>query len=428
MAQDIGLLLRGLGASFSQQVPQFRQEMAQEQELARQQQLLSEQQSQRQRQAQIQDVELQQKVRAAGYQDAFALGNLLKGNNIEAGLGLLEDRLNTIEQLGINLSGDPTMMIYEDLKLAATGDAEALRRAQMRTALAVAEGIDRGELQLPETAKGVVVDRRLVNPATGEVMYEPPAEAAAQAQDEYSPGITRYRNGVAVQYSRQGNVRVVDEQGRVVSGPDAQAAIQRGIDSGIAEAGQVAISQAQGKGASERAQGIINAGVDAISQFPVITRTLDLLKEAKTGGFAGAGIRARSLFGVEGADEGELSYNLSMNVLQQLKPIFGSAFTAGEGQRLERIEASIGRNTDTNIRLLNQALSVAKTSAEKALDRAEEANDSSTVRELSNAISMLDSWSSGELTMPAEWTQMGGTKEAWDRLPDADKREFIGGK
>lgn len=428
MAQDIGLLLRGLGASFSQQVPQFRQEMAQEQALARQQQLLAEQQSQRQRQAQIQDVELQQKVRAAGYQDAFALGNLLKGNNIEAGLGLLEDRLNTIEQLGINLSGDPTMMIYEDLKLAATGDAEALRRAQMRTALAVAEGIDRGELQLPETAKGVVVDRRLVNPATGEVMYEPPAEAAAQAQDEYSPGITRYRNGVAVQYSRQGNVRVVDEQGRAVVGPDAQAAIQRGIDSGIAEAGQVAISQAQGKGASERAQGIINAGVDAISQFPVITRTLDLLKEAKTGGFAGAGIRARSLFGVEGADEGELSYNLSMNVLQQLKPIFGSAFTAGEGQRLERIEASIGRNTDTNIRLLNQALSVAKTSAEKALDRAEEANDSSTVRELSNAISMLDSWSSGELTMPAEWTQMGGTKEAWDRLPDADKREFIGGK
>jgi hypothetical protein len=151
MAQDIGLLLRGLGASFSQQVPQFRQEMAQEQELARQQQLLAEQQSQRQRQAQIQDVELQQKFRAAGYQDAFALGNLLKGNNIEAGLGLLEDRLNTIEQLGINLSGDPTMMIYEDLKRAATGDAEALRRAQMRTALAVAEGIDRGELQLPET-------------------------------------------------------------------------------------------------------------------------------------------------------------------------------------------------------------------------------------------------------------------------------------
>jgi hypothetical protein len=428
MAQDIGLLLRGLGASFSQQVPQFRQEMAQEQELARQQQLLAEQQSQRQRQAQIQDVELQQKFRAAGYQDAFALGNLLKGNNIEAGLGLLEDRLNTIEQLGINLSGDPTMMIYEDLKRAATGDAEALRRAQMRTALAVAEGIDRGELQLPEAAKGVAVGGRLVNPTTGEVMFEPPAEAATQVQDEYSPGITRYRNGVAVQYSRQGNVRVVDEQGRAVSGPDAQAAIQRGIDSGIAEAGQVAISQAQGKGASERAQGIINAGVDAISQFPVITRTLDLLKDAKTGGFAGAGIRARSLFGVEGADEGELSYNLSMNVLQQLKPIFGSAFTAGEGQRLERIEASIGRNTDTNIRLLNQALSVAKTSVEKALDRAEEANDSSTVRELSNAISMLDSWSSGELTMPAEWTQMGGTKEAWDRLPDADKREFIGGK
>jgi|GEM_PF-3329659 len=432
MAQDIGLLLRGLGAAFSQQVPQFRQEMAQEQELARQQQALAEQQRQRQRQTKMEDYEFKQQVEAAGYQDGLALANYLMSGNLEAGLNLLENRMQTMkeleQELGINFSNDPTASIYEDVRRSITGDPEALRRAQTRTALVVAEGFDKGLIKLPEAAKGVVVNGRLVNQATGEVMYESPAEAAAQAQDEYSPGITRYRNGVAVQYSRQGNVRVVDEQGRAVSGPDAQAAIQRGIDSGIAEAGQVAISQAQGKGASERAQGIINAGVDAVSQFPVITRTLDLLKEAKTGGFAGAGIRARSLFGVEGADEGELSYNLSMNVLQQLRPIFGSAFTAGEGQRLERIEASIGRNTDTNIRLLNQALSVAKTSVEKALDRAEEANDSSTVRELSNAISMLESWSTGELTMPAEWTQMGGTKEAWDRLPDADKREFIGGK
>ncbi|HAC90540.1 MAG TPA: hypothetical protein DCF63_07880, partial [Planctomycetaceae bacterium] len=239
--------------------------------------------------------------------------------------------------------------------------------------------------------------------------------------------IKRYRNGVAVKYSRQGNVRVVDEQGRPVTGQQAQDAINRGIASGVTEAGQVAVSQAQGKGSAERAQGIINAGVDAIAQFPVIIRTLDLLNEVKTGGFAGAGIRARSLFGIEGADEGELSYNLAMNVLQQLKPIFGTAFTAGEGQRLERIEASIGRNTETNIRLLNQALRVAQTSAEKALDRAEEAGDTATVRELQNAINSLEQFG-GELSMPPEWTQMGGTKEAWDRLSDQDKRDFIGGK
>lgn len=212
MAQDIGLLLRGLGASFSQQVPQFRQEMAQEQELARQQQLLAEQQRQRQRQAQIQDVELQQKVRAAGYQDAFALGNLLKGNNIEAGLGLLEDRLNTIEQLGINLSGDPTMMIYEDLKRAATGDAEALRRAQMRTALAVAEGIDRGELQLPEVKETIVKPGEIVlrndepvftapmgaeapTPRTEAAKFKADFDAGLITRAQYDAGIARLEQG-----------------------------------------------------------------------------------------------------------------------------------------------------------------------------------------------------------------------------------------
>jgi hypothetical protein len=212
MAQDIGLLLRGLGAAFSQQVPQFRQEMAQEQELARQQQALAEQQRQRQRQAQIQDVELQQKVRAAGYQDAFALGNLLKGNNIEAGLGLLEDRLNTIEQLGINLSGDPTMMIYEDLRLAATGDAEALRRAQMRTALAVAEGIDRGELQLPEVKETIVKPGEIVlrngepvftapmgaeapTPRTEAAKFKADFDAGLITQAQYDAGIARLEQG-----------------------------------------------------------------------------------------------------------------------------------------------------------------------------------------------------------------------------------------
>lgn len=420
MAQDIGLLLRGLGASFSNQVPQFRQELTQQ----RQQQELEQQ---RARQAQIQEYEFMQQRMKATAQDVDAALKMASRGDWEGIISLGEDRMAIDQQFGGPLPGDTTPAFVDLARKAVVGDPNAGRTLTAQLAQTAARLYDQGVLQLPEAkeeVKGVVVNGRVVNPVTGDLIYEPPMQGQS---DEFSPGITRYRNGVAVQYSRQGNVRVVDEQGRPVTGQQAQDAINRGIESGVTEAGQVAVSQAQGKGSAERAQGIINAGVDAIAQFPVITRTLDLLNEVKTGGFAGAGIRARSLFGIEGADEGELSYNLSMNVLQQLKPIFGTQFTAGEGQRLERIEASIGRNTETNIRLLNQALRVAQTSAEKALDRAEEAGDAATVRELQNAINSLEQFG-GELSMPAEWTQMGGTKEAWDRLSDQDKRDFNRGK
>jgi len=154
MAQDIGLLLRGLGASFSQQVPQFRQEMAQEQALARQQQALADQQRQRQRQTLMEDYEFKQQVEAAGYQDAFALANYLRDGNIEAGLGLLENRMQTMKELeqglGLSFSNDPTASIYQDLRLAATGDAEARQKAYVQSVSIVADGVNKGVIKLPE--------------------------------------------------------------------------------------------------------------------------------------------------------------------------------------------------------------------------------------------------------------------------------------
>lgn len=427
MAQDIGLLLRGLGASFDRRVPEFRQELAQEQEAQYLQQ-------QRQRQAELfqnQQLEFQQAqkdrmaqmreaAQKAMFQDADAGLRMLASSDLDGLIALAEDGIQTGQNIpGFNVA--PYQQVLENATLARAGNPRGWNDLRMGLLSAVAQGKSRGYLAEAEQTKGVVVNGRVVDPTTGKVIYEAPE---SESMDEYSPGITRFRNGVAVQYSRQGSVRVVDEQGRQVTGPEAEAAIRRGQQSGITEAGQTAAAQVQGRGASDRAQGIINAGIDATSQIPVLTRTLDLLSEVQTGGFAGAGIRAKALFGIEGADEGELSYNLAMNVLQQLKPIFGSAFTAGEGARLERIEASLGRNTQTNARLLNQALRVAQTSIEKGLDRAEEVDDQATVRELQNALTLIDQWSSQSGT-PEEWIRMGGTVEAWNNLSDADKQEFL---
>jgi hypothetical protein len=212
---------------------------------------------------------------------------------------------------------------------------------------------------------------------------------------------------VAVQYGRQGGVRVVDEQGRVVTGPGAEAAIQRGQASGISEAGQIAAEQVQGRGSSERAQSIINNAVDAIGQFPVLTNAIGLLDEVKTGGFSSAAIKARSMFGIESGDEGELSYLLSTNVLQQLRPIFGAAFTASEGERLTSISAAIGRSPETNRRLLGEALRIARSAAERGLYRAQDANDSATVRELENALNELYQFEGGASTMQGGAADMG---------------------
>jgi hypothetical protein len=421
MAQDIGLLLRGLGAAVSNQVPQFRQQMMADQENQMRQQEFQAQQEQRMRQAEMQNMEIMQARQQAAFQDADAAIRLAAAGNYEAIIALAEDRMELDQRLGGPMKGDQTPMLANMARRAAMGDAEAARQLNFQLLGLVEQGRSRGVLQMPEAKKPIEVGGRLVDPETYAVLFEPPAGSQT---DEYSPGITRYRNGVAVQYSRQGRRQVVDELGLVVEGRAAQDAIQRGIDSGVTEAGQVAVSQAQGKGATERAQAIINAGVDAIGQFPVLTRSLDLLDEVQTGGFAGAATRAKALFGIESADEGELSYNIGINVLQQLKPIFGGNFTASEGQRLENIEASLGRNTATNKRLMNQALDLSRTSAEKALDRAIELDDQATVRELEKALLFLDEWAI-DLNVPEDWISGGGTVESWNRQPNEIKREFI---
>jgi len=145
MAQDIGLLLRGLGAAVTNQVPQFRQELAQRQQ---QQEL----ERQRAREAQIQDFEMMQQLQNASFQDAQALSELLKPGvmNIEGALNLLEDRQDLIRRIGINIPNDPTSMLYENLRRAAVGDANALNTVRNMAGALTVQGINRGVLKLPE--------------------------------------------------------------------------------------------------------------------------------------------------------------------------------------------------------------------------------------------------------------------------------------
>ena len=155
----------------------------------------------------------------------------------------------------------------------------------------------------------------------------------------------------------------------------------------------IKVNEAGGKAAATgiagRQQGFIDAGVDAADSISNITRSIELLKEVETGGFDSAAIKAKQLFGIESADEGELANALGLGVLQQLKPIFGAAFTAQEGDRLERLSAGFGRNPASNRRILEKQLEIAKRAANRAIRAAEDAGDKFTADEIRSAMSAV---------------------------------------
>jgi hypothetical protein len=143
-----------------------------------------------------------------------------------------------------------------------------------------------------------------------------------------------------------------------------------------------------GAGNISRTQDYVNRGVVAAEGIPNIKRAITLLDDVQTGGVDKVSIRARQIFGIEGANEGELSYNMGKAVLSQLKDTFGSAFTAAEGERLEKLEAGLGRSPETNKRILKQALQVMESKAKRGAEAARTLDDEFAAQDIENYLSM----------------------------------------
>jgi len=207
MAQDIGLLLRGLGAAVSNQVPQFRQQMVADQENQMRQQEFQAQQQQRMRQDEMQNFERMRTLQAAGYQDALALTELLKPEslNVEGALGLLEDRMALMDQMDMKIPNDPTRMIYDNLRrYAGSGDPAAFRTARNTAGALVVQGLARGDIKLPEAKKPIEVGGRLVDPETYAVLYEPSTQQGLLTKSQVEALISEGYSGLdpAKQYQR----------------------------------------------------------------------------------------------------------------------------------------------------------------------------------------------------------------------------------
>lgn len=151
------------------------------------------------------------------------------------------------------------------------------------------------------------------------------------------------------------------------------AAAQAGIQ--VATAGELAAERERGGGQEQRAQTVINDALDTAKTIPILKRSIQLLESVETGGVDRAILAAKQLFGVESADEAELAANLARAVLAQMRPIFGAQFTEREGDRLNRIEAGVGKSTQGNIRLLQQLLRAAERDVRRAQTVADERDD-----------------------------------------------------
>ena len=171
-------------------------------------------------------------------------------------------------------------------------------------------------------------------------------------------------------------VQPIDRRGNVTQTPLSTPERELGAANAMAGAKQT------GEDIAKRNSAYIDAGMAAAERMPVLKRTLDLLDRVETGGLDTLKLYATNTFGVTGADEGELSANLGKSILAQLRPIFGSQFTEKEGKRLEAIESSFGKSTAVNRRLLQEAVEIAQTAAERGMDAAEAAGDTVTQKQI----------------------------------------------
>lgn len=170
-----------------------------------------------------------------------------------------------------------------------------------------------------------------------------------------------------------GELRTTIPEADIVGGITGRAeAAETGTQAAVTEA---IPGQERARGVEKRHQDNINKALPAADSMAVLRRARGLLDFIDTGGFAAASLRVKQAFGVEGADEAELSANLGKAVLAQLRTTFGAQFTQQEGERLIAIEAGFGKSTEGNKRLLEQALKMVQRIAERGIQSAESVGD-----------------------------------------------------
>lgn len=178
------------------------------------------------------------------------------------------------------------------------------------------------------------------------------------------------------------------------AGREAYARIEAGIATAEDQARVDRLRKSEeiaGGKAAEQGAAYIEAGIAAVDAMPELHQAVDLLSKIKTGGkLASASMWVKQNLGVETADEGELSYLLGKNVLQQLRPTFGAAFTVNEKEELKGIESGFGKNNETNVRLLTRVIAISERAARRGLTAAKVNKDKFGADEIQRGLDSIE--------------------------------------
>ncbi len=167
----------------------------------------------------------------------------------------------------------------------------------------------------------------------------------------------------------------------------------------IATVGAKKGAEITGKKIAERRQVAVDQGLTSSEGFANVARARALLDTVKTGGFSNAALRAKQVFGIESADEAELSNRLGKSVLSQLRQTFGAAFTAEEGASLARIEAGFGKSTKGNRQLLDQAMKLINKKADEGIKAAVASKDFSAAQRIQDNLDFTLDIGEGDLNI-----------------------------
>lgn len=408
---DVARALMGLGAAVGGQAPQFRQQMMQEDELTRKRAIENESAAEKRRQTL--------------FADSAAAASLLKEGDTQGVLSLMKDRFNILSKIP-DVDTSHTQRYVQLAEAANRGNRDAMNQLQFELDNAVKAGRAYNQLgsagSTPASFRALQLQAQAAGLPEGSPEYQDFMRYGGAAGDMGAAKTITYNNGTVLKITRVGAPEVYGPNGQLVTdAAQKERILKEARDEGIAYEGDVATARARGTAEEGRAQNIITEGLAAADSTAVLRRSLELLNRVSTGGFSRVKLAAFKLFGIEGADEGELSANLGKAVLAQLRDTFGAAFTEKEGQRLEAIEAGFSSSPETNRRLLKNALTIAERSAQRAIRRAEQRNDYETADEIEAALD----FDLAEIEQAFEESDAGGAGGAGGPAPNPEGPRVI---
>ena len=358
---DIGRALSGLGAAFKNEMPAFIQQTRQEDALARgmEDRVLAQ----------------EEKRKETLFKDTATARQYLQSGNIPAIIDIYSDRVNLLGRAGIDTSNSERMLSYAQ---AALSDPNALSQltGEINTVYDTGRAFNVGMGEMPSSYRALrqrALDGGLIE---GSEEFQEFMRFNGVPQGQGSRGLTRFKDGSYIQITPTGN-RVFDTSGiEVTDDPQRRAEVIRaGRNEGVILAGEIATATTRAETQEARVQIAIEDGIDAAARMPKLMMARELLNTVDTGGWDAVKLRFKQAFGITSADESKLIYELSKNVLSQLKPTFGAAFTAKEGDLLMRIEANTNLSTEGNIALLDELINALDLAVQRGRVEARENKD-----------------------------------------------------